>query len=371
MDKWLDIVVPLRYRNGHMATIRDPQDVPRRLVKLFLPVETVRRMDAAILRSGGAYFDRAEFVNEALIDRLAEEGHGAVDHVPLPQTRPALLAAVPEPTVEFSPDVSETVGMFGDWLSKAPVPTLPEAASPETNFGLHNRDYPTIWACDLLGRLTLEAGAPITWEMFSQQLLQKSWGVGRRLAAEDAESGRALKVGVGFPTNTAKREAAERRFLAHSFGLPTARGNPGPVFVFKWVGIEHAESEPRVALTDAGIAVLRALAETGDSGPPFGEAAWRIFVDHLSEHAPSELKAWLSVLELLREQPNRTELVERCSAWWQGNEAATNAMSYVSRAREWGLVEPKLSPDNRYALTERGAAELDRLKPVLTEGEAS
>jgi hypothetical protein len=355
-----------------MATIRDTNDIPRRLVKLYLPVETVRHMDAAILRSEGAYFDRAEFVNEALIDRLAEERRGSVEPVALPPERKsAPLAAVLEPKVEFAPDIAESVGLFGDWLSNGAVPTLPPAAGGEANFGLHNRDYPTIWACDLLGRMTAEAGAPVDWETFSEHLLRRSWAVGRRLAADDAESGRPVKAGVGFPTNAAKKEPAERRFLAHAFGLPTARGKPGPVFVFRWVGVERAEGEPRIALTDAGLALLRALAETGDSGPPFGESAWRIFVDHLGEHAPGELKAWLSVLELLREQPNRTELVERCRAWWQGNEAATNAMSYVSRGREWGLVEAKLGPDNRYALTERGAAELDRLKPVLTEGEAS
>jgi len=355
-----------------MATIRDPHDIPRRLVKLYLPVETVRRMDAAILRSGGAYFDRAEFVNEALIDRLAEEGHGSVESRPIQQDHKSPpLAAVPALDVEFAPDVAERTGHFGEWLSNGSVPTLPPAAGPEANFGLHNRDYPTIWACDLLGRMTAEAGMPIAWDGFSEQLLRESWAVGRRLAADDAESGRPLKAGVGFPTNSAKKEAAERRFLAHAFGLPTARGNPGPVFVFRWVGVEHADGQPRIALTPGGLGVLRALAETGEPVPPFGEAAWRIFVDHLSAHAAGELKAWLSVLELLREKPNRTELVERCSAWWQGNEAATNAMSYVSRGREWGLVEAKLGPDNRYALTERGAAELDRLNPVLTEGEAS
>lgn len=353
-----------------MATIRDPHDTPRRLVKLYLPVETVRKMDAAILRSGGAYFDRAEFVNEALLDRLAEESHGRVESLPL-ELKPRPLTAVAESNVEFAPEIVESIGLFGDWLSNGPVPTLPPAPGPEANFGLHNRDYPTIWACDVLGRMTAEAGTPIAWQTFSEQLLRTSWAVGRQLAADDAESGRPVKARVGFPTNTAKKEAAERRFLAHAFGLPTARGNPGPVFVFRWVGVEHAEGELRIALTDAGVGAIRALAETGDLRPPFGEAAWRIFVDHLAEHVPAELKAWLSVLELLRKQPNRTELVNQCSAWWHGTEAATNAMSYVSRGREWGLVEATLRPDNRYALTERGVAELERLNAVLTKGEAS
>jgi hypothetical protein len=348
-----------------MATIRDPHDVPRRLVKLYLPVETVRRMDAAILRSAGAYFDRAEFVTEALIDRLAEEGHGAVEQLQLPSERATQLVAVPEPA-ELAPDVPE-IGMFGDWLSDGSVPTLPTTPGPDASFGLHNRDYPTIWACDVLGRLTAEAGVSITWDTFSKQLLQMSWSVGRRLAAADAETGRPVKAGVGFPTNAAKKDAAERRFLAHSFGLPSGRGNPGPVFVFKWVGVEQIEGEAHVALTEPALTVLRALAGTGDSGPPFGEAAWRIFAEHLAVHARPELKAWLSVLKLVRAQPNRTELVERCT-WWTGNEAATNAMSYVSRGREWGLVEPRLDPDNRYALTQRGDGELDRLKSVLNEG---
>jgi hypothetical protein len=361
-------MVPFRYTDSPMATIRDPHDVPRRLVKLFLPVETVRRMDAAILRSAGAYFDRAEFVTEALIDRLAEEGHGAVEQLPLPQERTTQLAAVADPA-DLAPDVPE-VGMFGDWLSSRSVPTLPTLPGPEANFGLHNRDYPTIWACDLLGRLTAEARAPIAWDTFSHRLLQTSWTVGRRLAADDAETGRPLKVGVGFPTNTAKKDAAERRFLAHSFGLPIARGNPGPVFVFKWVGIEQTDGPTRVALTESGLAVMRALAQTGDSGPPFGDAAWRVFADHLVEHASPEFRTWFSVLELLRERPNRSEVVERC-AWWKGNEAATNAMSYVSRGREWGLVEPRLEPDSRYTLTARGAGELERLKSALDEGGAS
>jgi hypothetical protein len=351
-----------------MATIRDQAEIPRRLVKLYLPVETVRRMDAAILRSAGAYFDRAEFVTEALIDRLAEEGHGTVEQLPLPQERTTELAAVPEPA-ELAADVLE-VGMFGDWLSSGSAPTLPTTSGPATNFGLHNRDYPTIWATDLLGRLTVEAGSSLTWDTFSEQLLQMSWSVGRRLAAVDAETGRLVKVGVGFPTNAAKKDAAERRFLAHSFGLPSGRGNPGPVFVFKWVGVEQVDGEPHVALTESALTVLRELAGTGDLGPPFGEAAWRIFADHLAMHARPELEAWLSVLELVRAQPNRNELVERCT-WWTGNEAATNAMSYVSRGREWGLVEPRLNPDNRYALTQRGAEELDRLKPVLNEGGAA
>jgi hypothetical protein len=349
-----------------MATIRDSQDVPRRLVKLYLPVDVVRRMDAAIPRSDGAYLDRAEFVTEAIIDRLAEEELGTG---PDASQRPAKLAAVPT----LSPDTAaqpETARMFGDWLSSNSVPTLPITSGPGTNFGLHNRDYPTIWACDLLGRRTAELGEPIAWDRFSSELLQASWHTGRQLAAGDAAAGRPLKTSIGFPLNAAKKEAAERRFLAHAFGLPTARGNPGPVLVFKWVGVDQVDGRSRVALTDPGLALLRKLAATGEMTPPFTDAAWSAFVRHLAEHAEAELKAWFSVLALLRDQPNRVELIERCS-WWRGNEAATNAMSYVSRGREWSLVEPRLDRDGRYVLTEPGIRELNRLDQLLAQGEAS
>src|SRR5690242_8177536 len=114
------ILVPCR----SMATIRDSENVARRLVKLYLPVETVRRMDAAILRCSGAYLDRAEFVTEAVLDRLAEEGQGVVEQLPIAPARPAKLAAVREAAPEFVPQTADVVGLFGDWLSNGDVATL-------------------------------------------------------------------------------------------------------------------------------------------------------------------------------------------------------------------------------------------------------
>jgi hypothetical protein len=346
------------------ALQHQPKEVARRLVKLWLPVETVRRMDAAILRSG-VYVDRADYVQEAILDRLSEEEHGSGEAgVRSPDETP--LSLVPEEIVPFAADVAETVGLFGDWVARS-APTLPPLSGPQTNFGLHNRDYPTVWACDLLGRMTSEVGEPIDWAVFSEELLRQSWRVGRRLAVDDAESGRPVKASTGFPTNMAKKDAAERRFLAHAFGLPHARGYPGPVFVFKWVGVEPG-ADARISLSEPGLRFLARLAETGDPGPPYDEASWTIFADHLLAYAQPELRAWLSVLELLRERPTRLELVARCT-WWKGSEAATNAMSYVSRGREWGLIEARLD-DSRYTLTARGTREIDRLKLVLEEGGA-
>src|SRR6058998_1513197 len=104
----------------------DPATVlPKRLVKTWLPVDLVRQMDVAIVRSSGSYLDRAEFIAEAIRDRLAEEEAVAY------QASHASVAAPPPP-----PAVDEEVeGSFADWLDAGP--TLPPAEGPRENFGLH------------------------------------------------------------------------------------------------------------------------------------------------------------------------------------------------------------------------------------------
>src|SRR5438128_9916510 len=91
---------------------------PKRLVKTWLPVDVVRRMDVAIVRSSGGYLDRAEFIAEAIRDRLAEEEAAAS------QASQAPVAATPPPPAADG----EGEGSFADWLDAAP--TLPPAEGP-------------------------------------------------------------------------------------------------------------------------------------------------------------------------------------------------------------------------------------------------
>lgn len=314
------------------AELETPQ-VPRRLVKCWLPAELVRDLDVHIVRSG-AYLDRAEFIAEAIRDRLDEERVGPA------VSPPAVLAA--SPAEPISPAASDH--RFGDWLDLEPV-TLPKAVGPEENFGLHNRDWPTLWALDWLGRESAMRQRPVGWSEFVAALVPRAWEAGRAFAGESGV--------VGFPTNQKRKEATEQRFIAHAVGLLGNRGrtNSGPLFVFGLVGLDGANAAP----TAAAVSLVAALRDVdAGSGPPFSERAWRAFAAYLASEAPRELDSWLYVLRLVAAEPSRTELVERCTRW-SGSKAATNAMSYVARGREWGLVESDLV-DGRYRLTDVGQA---------------
>jgi hypothetical protein len=308
---------------------------PKRLIKTWLPVDLVRQMDVAIIRSGGGYLDRAEFITEAIGDRLAEEAAGAAQ-----ETLPAPAAAFASPMVADNGENS-----FADWLDAAP--TLAPANGPDENFGLHNRDLPTIWALDWVGRLAAKNGAPVSWNEFVGEILPRAWDLGRTLASSDGNGTN------GFPTNLKRKEATEQRFAAHAVGQVSARGNSGPLFVFRLVGLEGGRAAP----TPAAVKLMRALHTAGFTvGAPIPADAWEAFAKHLRAEASAELDAWLYVLGLIADDPTRPELVERCTRW-SGSTAATNAMSYVARGREWGLVEPALI-DRRYLLTDRGRAAL-------------
>lgn len=308
---------------------------PKRLVKTWLPVDLVRQMDVAIVRSSGSYLDRAEFIAEAIRDRLAEEEAAAYQ-----ASNASVAAPPPPPAVD-----AEGEGSFADWLDAAP--TLPPAEGPRENFGLHNRDLPTLWALDWLGRLAARRGAPVNWSEFVAELLPRAWEMGRALAGADGAGT------TGFPTNLKRKEATEQRFAAHAVGQVSTRGNSGPLFVFRLVGLDGTRAAPTPAAVELTRALNRAAFEIG---APFAGAAWDAFATHLRAEAPQELDAWLYVLALLADEPTRPELVERCTRW-SGSTAATNAMSYVARGREWGLVEPALV-DGRYLLTDRGRAAL-------------
>ena len=61
-------------------------------------------------------------------------------------------------------------------------------------------------------------------------------------------------------------------------------------------------------------------------------------------------------MEAVAEGPTRVELAGQFNQWrpdWSPALSNTNAAGFVARAREWGLLEPKLV-DSRYALTEFG-----------------
>lgn len=313
-------------------SMEEERDQPTRLVKTWLPLDLVRRMDSAILSSRGSFEDRTDFVAEGIRGLLDEMRHEA-------PTDPGSSQRLLPP----SNLVGENV--FADWVNET-VPTLPPATGPSTNFGLHNRDFPTIWALDWLGRLATKDAAPVPWDGLVTALVPLAWEEAERLRNRSVHRATAIKAEAGFPTQVRKRESAEKRFLSHFAATPQGRG---PWFVFRMIGTE----DDRIAPTPAAVRLIGSLKDAGvGEAPPFSPAAWRVFEDYLWVEALEELETWLRVLDVVDDEPTRTELAERCS-WWSGTQAETNASSYVARGREWGLVEPVLI-EGRYELTDLG-----------------
>jgi len=310
-------------------------------------------MDGVILASNGAYADRSEFIAEALRDRIDAEEEQFLTREVVAAPTAAIAGAVGETTE------SEIV-TFCDWAEEDP-PVLARAAGSETNFGLHNRDWPTLFAADWLGRLTVGAGGPVTFSAFLDELAPRAWEQGKLLAARDLDRPPGAKLSAGFPTNLRKREGAEARFRMHAVGVPSERGNQGPLFVFGLVGVSGDAEDPLIALSPEGLTLLARLERAGvGDGPPFSTEAWNMFSEHLGQFAPKELEVWMMVLLIVAEEPDRATLVSRCH-WWSGSTADTNAMSYVARGREWGLVANGLT-DGRYRLTELGQEYIDALR---------
>jgi hypothetical protein len=306
-------------------------------VKVWLDLDLVRAMDLAIVESAGGYEDRADFVAEAIRDRIAEDRQA--------RPQPVVVPLRPQPS---APNPADT---FGAWTQQE-VPTADRTPGSPTNFGLHNRDLPTLWTLDQLGRHVTAAGGPVSWDAFVADVLTAAWEEGARLATADLRDAGSLKTSAGFPTNPRKRAATEARFLQHFLGVPGPR-NTGPFFVFGLVGLIGDPPAAAVAPTCAAVSLMRELASIGGLGrPPFPPPAWVAFRSHLVENSPAELDQWLRVLGIVAHGPDRQALVERCD-WWQGTQADTNAMSYVARAREWGLIEPKLI-EGAYRLTPLG-----------------
>jgi hypothetical protein len=327
----------------------------RRVLKVLADTGLIRRMDALILASRGGYVDRSEFVAEALRDRIEaeEELRGHVHAEPetlLPE--PPASEAAPAAVARVEAAAPDASWRFGDWLgSEVPVFERTTPAQP-TNFGLHNRDFPSLWAADVLGRMTAQAGAPVLWSEYVERATTEAWAFGEALAAADLARPTGLKRSAGFPLNRKKPAGAEVRFRDHALGALT-REPRGPLFVFGLIGLEADARQPTAALTPAALQLLTRLQESGvGDGPPFGAAAWAPFCEHLRAHASEELAAWRSVLAVMTDSPNRRELVARCD-WWSGATADTNVMGYVARGREWGLVELGLD-GGRYRLTELG-----------------
>lgn len=224
-------------------------------------------------------------------------------------------------------------------------------------FGLHNRDYPSLWALAKLASVTVEQPIPI--EEYFSDVLKEAWRFSELLLAIEKHTG--TKCTALFPTNPAKHKPAEMRFRSFAVGDYRTDGDAyatnGPLFEWRVIGLTEGERHaPRVGLTASGWKLLAGVAGISVE-EPHPHVAAKVFLSHLSSHAPADWKGFSEIIRAIgADGATRQDLLDHvANVWtsWTDNEVSTNSAGYVARAREWGLVEPKQTK-SQYHLTPLG-----------------
>lgn len=337
-------------------------------MRIPLPVPLIREMDAVIISGVGGYSTRAEFIIDAIQERILEltiEGVEDAGPPPMPQCvapgkqQPPGAVANQQPPPHTGPPATMAITELAAREAGYSIRSGDDLSQPEGEalFGLHNRDYPALWALSRLADMAHEE--PILVTDYHKRILQEAWDFGKRLLAMESRTG--IKSTALFPTNLDKRQSAEARFLTFAVGTFRVGGTKevttsGPLFEWRTVGLGGSADELRISVTAAGwqlLSTLRGLS-VEEPHPPASAVA---FLSHLQEHAPADRKGFTEVMRAIgSDGATRHKVLENTAAqWpeWSKTKVSTNVAGYIARAREWGLVEPKQSK-SRYHLTPFG-----------------
>lgn len=341
-------------------------------MRIRLPVPLIREMDAAIISGAGGYSTRAEFIVDAIQERILELTVEEVEDAgPPPMHKDGVSAASGPPEEKAThqqpsdPDTPVTIEMTELVPRKAGFSISPtdNLSRPEGKalFGLHNRDYPSLWALNQLAEMANEEPIPVV--DYYARVLDGAWNFGEHLLSLEEHTGR--KCTALFPTNRDKRKSAEGRFCMFAIGEFRTNGDKtittrGPLYEWRAVGLIGSVDQPRIGLTAPGWRLLAAL-DGLSVDEPHAPASVAAFLTHLREHAPDDMRGFVEILTAIGPAgATRQDVLDHAGTqWpdWSENEVSTNTAGYIARAREWGLVEPKQTK-SQYHLTPLGVEHL-------------
>ncbi len=179
---------------------------------MVLPIELIQRLDQALLRRLGGFETRAEFVREAVENMLLELSYEPAPPEPLQEKFSNSADANPdaasnsmssaEPfdlsraTLDIAPDHRDVrernrenrlVDQPSDLSATVLTVTRRGAViqdgvakvEDEPLFGLHNRDYPSMWAAHQLASLTREELVPFA--DYLDEVARRAWEYAEQL----------------------------------------------------------------------------------------------------------------------------------------------------------------------------------------------
>lgn len=328
-----------------------------------------------LIRNGHTPFEsRDAFIEEAVAQLLKEMAIGTQQRtlfVPEPEAL-ALMPPKRSPGTTGPPDdaprLAQELGIppIDDPAMTALHPVPPGFSLPadgnvadEPLFGLHNRDYPSLWALHRLAQLTSDG--PMPFSTFRDLATQEAgrfalalWPLEERRRPGEPRLTALFPRGVSLSRGTAGTYFAQAAIgSTHKDRRTGEMRLHGPFFVWRVATLDGGGPKARIAMTDFGYRLLEELDGITIATPHEpGHAV--AFLRHLRAHAPGDFAAFAVLLEGARDGADRDELVDRYVERfdWEGRVPETNLQGYVGRAREWGLVTPGRGI---YALTEFGA----------------
>lgn len=343
-----------------------------RVVRTPLPVDLIREMDEAILGGLGGYGTRTEFITDAIRERLIElkfeEAPEAIGGEP-PESEPVRseIRTLRPPATSPRIETDAISGARGRLEDTEILPVVDghvveaEVGVPanEPLFGLHNRDYPSLWGLRLLAEITRDG--PVSLADFEVVACQRAWKFSEVLQSLEEAIGQRL-AGT-FPKNREKKDASEGAFRAFALGNHQEDDDGeirtrGPLYQWRVAGLVEGDRGLLIGATSAGLELLQAV-KGMTAVTPHDRGHAEAFLDHLRCHAPADWWGFERLLAAVHGgAATRSEVIEefrRGPFDWTENEVSTNAAGYVARGREWGLLAPK-QERGRYVLTHFGEA---------------
>lgn len=326
------------------------------MLRLPLAVEKIDAIDEIVRQGIGGFRDRHELITEAIDAYLLELQYGGA-----PDRSGANFEKATPPIIAASESRARNAGA-------GLLASVPECVTIDGGvevhraplFGLHNRDYPSLWAAWQLAKMTEDH--LVLQSEFLRHVATGAWKMGEQLRhLEKKHDG--MKLAALFPTNSEKPESSEDAFKSFAIGscalLNGVLRCGGPLFLWNVCAAEVQRGEMYLGLTQVGKHLLQQLEGISaliPHAPHFADA----FVQHLQESAPEDWWGFSAVLKIAETNPTRDELLahfrrerDHLGAKWTDHQIGSYATGYVSRCREWGILEPKLL-QGRYYLTDYG-----------------
>ena len=255
--------------------------------------------------------------------------------------------------------------------------------------GMHNRDYPSLWAASKICEMSKDGLIP--YEDAIRQILPEAWIMGEQLMELDEANkqkgkARVAKLSALFPTNKEKRKQAEIHFTWFAIGWEAKNDSGqllgddatleaeqpeeweakngsvqllGPLPDWKVIGFENSPDGMKIGMTEIGVRLLEDLVGLTVVQPHPPEMAQKFF-DYLKLHSPVDWIGFINMMKSASQRHRRHEMIEVFANQWPAitaTNAETHTAGFVARGREWGLVDMKMQ-DKCYVLTDFGESVL-------------